>query len=99
MIGLEPAVPVLLDLVRDGVLTPLRLVETLSTQPARLGKLSGGNLREGAAADLAVIDPDRRWTISSATLSSRSTNTPFLHREVRGKAVLTVVAGQIVYEA
>jgi dihydroorotase len=99
MIGLEPAVPVLLDLVRDGVLTPLRLVETLSTQPSRVGKLPGGTLREGAAADLAVIDPERRWTISSATLSSRSTNTPFLNRDVRGKAVLTVVAGQIVYEA
>jgi dihydroorotase len=99
MIGLEPAVPVLLDLVREGVLTPLRLVETLSTQPARVGKLPGGDLREGGAADLAVIDPERRWTISSATLSSRSTNTPFLHREVRGKAVMTVVAGQIVYEA
>jgi dihydroorotase len=99
MIGLEPAVPVLLDLVRDGLLTPLRLAETLSTQPARVAKLPLGTLREGAAADIAVIDPERRWTISAASLSSRSTNTPFLHREVQGKAVLTVVAGQIVYEA
>jgi len=98
MIGLEPAVPVLLDLVRDGLLTPLRLAETLSTQPARVGKLPGGTLREGSTADVAVIDPERRWTISASTLASRSTNTPFLHKEVRGKCVLTVVAGQIVYE-
>jgi dihydroorotase len=99
MIGLEPAVPVLLDLVRDGLLSPLRLCETLSTQPARVGKLPGGTLREGAAADLALIDPERRWTISAATLNSRSSNTPFLNKEVRGKAVMTIVAGQIVYEA
>ena len=99
MIGLEPCVPVLLDLVRDGLLTPLRLVETLSTQPARVGKLPGGSLRVGDAADIAVIDPERRWTISASSLCSRSTNTPFLNKEVRGKAVLTIVNGQIVYEA
>jgi dihydroorotase len=99
MIGLEPAVPVLLDLVRDGVLTPLRLCEALSTKPARIGKLPGGSLREGEPADLAVIDPEQRWTISAASLCSRSTNTPFLDREVRGKNLLTIVGGQIVYEA
>lgn len=99
MIGLEPAVPVLLDLVRDGLLSPLRLVETLSTQPAKVGKLPGGTLREGSPADIAVIDPNRRWTINAGSLSSRSTNTPFLNKEVQGKAVLTIVNGQIVYEA
>ena len=99
MIGLEPAVPVLLDLVRDGLLTPLRLVETLSTQPARIGKLPGGSLREGAPGDVAVIHPERKWTINASTLHSRSTNTPFLNKEVRGKCVLTVVSGQVVYEA
>jgi dihydroorotase len=99
MIGLEPAVPVLLDLVRDGLLTPLRLVETLPTQPAKVGKLPGGTLREGSPPDIAVIDPNRRWTINASSLSSRSTNTPFLNKEVQGRAVLTIVNGQIVYEA
>ena len=99
MIGLEPAVPVLLDLVRDGLLTPLRLCEALSTRPARLAKLPAGSLRENEPADIALIDPERSWTITPGSLHSRSTNTPFLHKEVRGKAVMTIVAGQIVYEA
>ncbi|HEX7478278.1 MAG TPA: dihydroorotase [Polyangiales bacterium] len=99
MIGLEPAVPVLLDLVREGILSPMRLVEALSTKPARLGKLEGGTLKPGSAADIAVIDPERRWTINPASLASRSSNTPFLNKEVRGKAILTMVAGQIVYES
>jgi len=99
MIGLEPAVPLLLDLVRDGVLSAPRLFEALSTKPARIAKLDAGTLAEGALADIAVIDPERRWTISAASLCSRSANTPFLHREVRGKAVLTIVGGRVVYEA
>jgi dihydroorotase len=99
MIGLEPAVPLLLDLVRDGVLSANRLFESLSTKPARIAKLDAGTLAEGALADIAVIDPERRWTISAASLCSRSANTPFLHREVRGKAVLTIVGGRVVYEA
>jgi dihydroorotase len=99
MIGLEPAVPLLLELVRDGVLSAMRLCDALSTQPARVAKLDAGTLKEGALADIAVIDPERRWTISAASLCSRSANTPFLHREVRGKAVMTIVGGRIVYEA
>jgi dihydroorotase len=99
MIGLEPAVPVLLDLVRDGVLSAARLVEALSTRPARLAKLDAGTLKEGALADIALIDPERRWTINAASLCSRSANTPFLQREVRGKAAMTIVGGRIVYEA
>jgi dihydroorotase len=99
MIGLEPAVPLLLDLVRDGVLSPMRLVEALATKPARVGKIEGGSLKEGERADIAVIDPERRWTISAASLNSRSSNTPYLNKDVRGKAVLTVVGGQVVYES
>jgi dihydroorotase len=98
LIGLEPAVPMLLSLVRDAGLSPLRLIETLSTAPARLAGLSAGTLAKGAPADLAVIDPDLEWTIDAAALSSRSTNTPLLGRNVRGRTVLTVVDGEIVYE-
>jgi dihydroorotase len=99
MIGLEPAIPLLLDLVRDGVLSPLRLFDALSTRPARVAKLEGGTLAPGALADIAIIDPELRWTISAASLCSRSSNTPFLQREVRGKAVMTIVGGEVVYEA
>ncbi|MDH5676465.1 MAG: dihydroorotase [Myxococcales bacterium] len=98
LIGLEPAVPLLLELVRDGVLSPSRWVEAMSTAPARIGGLAGGSLAQGAAADLTVIDPDADWTLTATSLSSRSSNTPFLSREVRGRAVMTVVGGEVVYE-
>jgi dihydroorotase len=99
LIGLEPAVPILLGLVREAVLSPLRLVETLSTAPAKLCGLEAGRLQEGSPADIAVIDPEREWTLDVPSLSSRSTNTPLLGKSVQGRNLMTIVDGEIVYES
>jgi len=99
LIGLETTVPVLLDLVRSGALTALRLCEALSTKPARIARIEGGTLSEGARADVTVIDPNLDWTVEPASLCSRSTNSPWLTRTMRGRAVTTIVGGRIVYGA
>ncbi len=98
LIGLEQAVPVLLDLVRDGVLTPARFIEALSTSPARVAKIPGGSLRKDQAAHLTIIDPEKEWTMEAKSLHSRSFNTPFLGKRVQGAITLTVVDGEIVYQ-
>jgi dihydroorotase len=98
MIGLEPAIPVLLGLVREGALAPGRLIEALSTAPARVGGFEAGTLKEGALADIAVLDPELDWTVEPSSLSSRSSNTPVLGQRVRGGAVMTIASGQVVYE-
>jgi dihydroorotase len=97
MIGLEPAISVLLDLVREEFLTPLRLIEVMSTAPAKVARLPGGTLREGEAADIAVIDPNRSWTLAPGALHSRSTNTPLLGQTLQGQVVLTLVDGATVH--
>jgi len=97
IIGLELAVPVVLELVRAGVLTPMRMVESLSTSPARVGRIEGGNLRIGSRANVTVIDPQKRWKAKNGQLHSISNNTPFLNKELQGAAVLTVVNGRVVY--
>jgi dihydroorotase len=97
MIGLEPAISVLLDLVREEFLTPLRLIEVMSTAPAKVARLPGGTLREGEAADITVIDPNRSWTLAPGALHSRSTNTPLLGQTLRGQVVLTLVDGATVH--
>jgi len=97
MIGLEPALPLLLELVRSGALTPLRLVETLATAPARLAKIEGGSLRVGDRADLALIDPNLRWTLEPNALRSRSSNSPFLGKEMQGAVLMTLVEGRTIY--
>src|SRR5690606_24735633 len=71
MIGLEPALPMLLTLVTRGLLSANRLVEALTSAPARVGKLDAGTLDVGARADVAVIDPALRWTLDVSALRSK----------------------------
>jgi dihydroorotase len=98
MLGLETALPLCLDLVRRGVLTPPALVALLTARPAAVLGLPGGTLAQGAPADVTVIRPEQPWSCEPARFRSKSRNTPFAGRALRGKAVLTVVAGRIVHQ-
>lgn len=85
-------------LVREGLLTLQRWIELMSPAPARILGLETG-LAVGQRADITVVDPDRSFKVDAAALQSLSRNTPFDGWEMRGKAVLTIVGGRIVYEA
>jgi dihydroorotase len=98
VIGLETAVPVTLDLVRRGDLSPLEWVRRLTTNPARIVHLAGGSLEVGTPADLVVIDPERRWIYDPAKGWSKSRNSPWTGQEMIGRAVATVVGGALVYD-
>jgi dihydroorotase len=94
VVGLETAVPLLLDrLVRPGMLALPTLVARLSLGPARVLSLPGGSLAPGAPADLTILDPDEPWTIDPARFRSRSRNTPFAGWTGVGAPVLTIVGG------
>ncbi len=97
MVGLETALPLCLELVAAEVLSPALLVMRMSVGPAKLLGLPGGSLAPGAPADVTVIDPAVEWTCDPARLRSRSRNTPFGGRRLHGRAMLTVVAGNIVF--
>jgi len=98
MIGVETALPAMLELVRRGILTPLRLIEAMSTGPVKITRLEGGSLVVGARADVTVIDPEARWTVTKDALRSKSHNTPYLGREVIGRVRLTLVGGKTAHE-
>jgi dihydroorotase len=97
MIGLETALPLALDLVHAGVLTPAMLVTRLSTAPAGIFHLPGGRLAEGQPADVTVIDPEAAWTCDAKSFLSRSRNSPFVGRALRGRAALTIVGGKLAF--
>ena len=97
IIGLETSVSLSLKLVEDGVLKMDKLIEKMSTNPARILKFENG-LSPGNPADITIIDPDTSYTIDADSFKSLSRNTPFNGRKVKGKAILTMVGGKIVFE-
>ena len=98
IIGLETALPLSLSLLAGGKITPARIVELLSANPARILGLSGkGSLRKGADADLTVIDPDAEWEFREADVRSKSRNSPFFGWKLRGRAVATIRGERVTH--
>jgi dihydroorotase len=99
IIGLETAFGLAVsELVEPGVLTLCDLIDRMSTTPARIFNLPGGTLAAGAPADVVISDPGAQWTVDPDKFYSRSRNTPFAGRLLRGRADMTIVRGQIVYQ-
>jgi dihydroorotase len=98
IVGLETCVPICLDrLVHAGVIGLPRLVELLSTNPARALGLPGGAIREGEPADLTILAPDESVTIDARALKSKSKNTPFDGWTLKGAVAATIVGGRVVF--
>jgi len=97
VIGLETALAASLKLVADGTLSFNGLIARMSTHAARILGVPCG-LKVGNAADITMIDPAVEFTIEPSLFRSRSRNSPFVGMHVRGRAVLTMVGGRIVYE-
>lgn len=98
IVGLETAFSIAVtELVRTGVLTPLALVEKMSTNPCRILGVEGGSLQPGMPADLTIADFEAKYVIDKHQFVSKGKNTPFHGREVYGTIVSTIVAGKVVY--
>lgn len=97
ILGLETTLSLCLDrFVHAGILGLPRLVELLSTGPARVLGIPGGTLKPGSPADVSIFDLDGEVTIVAASFRSKSRNTPFDGWKLRGRPVATVVGGQRV---
>jgi dihydroorotase len=99
IVGLETSLGLALQLVHRSLIEPSRLIAMMSVNPAALLRLEAGTLAEGAVADVTVIDPNFEWTVTPETFLSKSRNTPFAGTRLKGRAILTIVAGEIVYDA
>jgi dihydroorotase len=98
MLGLETALPIVLDFVRMGALGEQRAITAFTGGPVRAFGLPGGTLAVGAVADIAVIDPERPFVIAAEALASKSKNSPFIGQTLAGRAVLTLVEGRAVFD-
>ena len=98
IIGLETMVSLALtELVEGGRISRLRLAELLSFNPARiLGLKTKGSLKKGFDADITVIDPRVVYNVPGKFFS-RSSNSPFIGRRLKGRAAACIVAGKLVF--
>jgi dihydroorotase len=98
IIGLETALPLFIRALIDSeVLDWPGLIAAMSTRPVQLLGVPGGTLEVGAVADVTLIDPEAEWTVDAQKMHSKSRNTPFDGWPVRGRAVMTIVGGEVCY--
>ena len=98
MIGLEQCFGVLLRLVDQGYLPLSRLIDALSTRPARIVGISAPAIAENVLADLVLVDPSARYVPANVPRYSKSRNTPFMNQELKGRVLMTIAQGRVVYE-
>ncbi|MBW7956598.1 MAG: dihydroorotase [Deltaproteobacteria bacterium] len=97
IIGLETAFSVIYGLVEDGALSLVQALAAMSANPAKAFGVEGGRLTVGSPADMAILDLSAKWKVEPARLKSKSKNTPWAGKELKGVVVKTVLAGNVVY--
>lgn len=100
IVGLETALSLSIsELVEKGVLTPSKMIEKFTKNPAEILKRKDlGHLSVGNNADVIIIDPNVKYKVNIENFASKSKNSPFNNREVTGKVLYTLVGGKIIVE-
>jgi dihydroorotase len=84
--------------VAKGIISPEKLIELWSVNPARRFGWQSGTLKAGQAADMVLFDPDRKEVIAAADMESKSSNTLYLGKEMQGLPIMTWVEGNLVMQ-
>ncbi len=97
IIGLESALSICIKLIEEGILKWPGLIKKMSCTPTHIFRLPGGTLKPKSPADVTIIDPNMRYRLAVNKFYSKSRNCPFDDWEVKGRALVTIVDGNIVY--
>ncbi len=97
--ALETAFSSVFDLVNNGQISLVRLIESLTTHPASILGRDVGRLRKGFPADVTLIDPFNLWVVDPSTFASKSVNTPLNGVELTGRVVRTIYQGKTVFQS
>ena len=97
IVGLETLLPVSLELYYKHKMDLMDVLALLTYKPSEVLRLNKGEIKKGADADLALIDIDHEWEIDKNKFSSKSNNTPFHGRGVKGKNLMTILNGEVVF--
>ena len=99
IIGFETALPIYLEIFyHTGKLSPLDFVKKLTVSPASVLNIPRGSISLGDIADITVVDPGASWTYDVNNTSSKSRNSPFHGKKLKGKTIYTIVNGEVVFK-
>ena len=99
IIGFETALSCeIMNLVDTGDISYLDLVKLTSYNPAKLLKIDRGTIEVGKIADITIFNPDEKYIYTKDKIVSKSKNSPFIGKELKGKVKYTIVNGNIVYQ-
>ena len=99
IIGFETALSAeIMNLIDTKKLNYLDLVKLTSYNPAKLLKIDRGTIEEGKIADITIFDPNEKYIYTKEMIVSKSKNSPFIGKELKGKVKYTIVGGKVVYE-
>ncbi len=99
LVGLETALPLALQLVKEKVLSLSELITRFTVNPAKILNISKGRLNPGNDADITIIDVSLKNRVDVNQFKSRSRNSPFHGWELEGGAVFTIVKGKVIKDA
>ena len=99
IVGLETLLPLSLELYHSGEMSLNDVLSMLTYKPADIVKVKRGRISKGMTADFVIFDPNKEWTVDVSKFHSKSKNSPFHNRRVKGKVLRTVVSGKTVYLA
>ena len=99
IIGFETALgATITNLVDKGLITYLDMVRVMCYNPAKLLKIDRGEIAEGKVADITIFDPNREYVFLKEKIVSKSKNTPWINKRLKGQVRYTIVSGRVVYE-
>lgn len=95
MLGLQTLLPLSLNLVREEILTPLKLAEYLILNPSRILKIEPPSFKRNVLAEVILVSPDEKYILTEDLIKSKSKNTPFLNQELQGKVKKVILKDKI----
>ncbi|MEZ0343889.1 MAG: dihydroorotase [Caldimicrobium sp.] len=97
MIGVQFLLPLSFNLVREGLLSELKLLQYLITNPSKVLKIEPPSFKEGAPAEVVIFDPEERYLVTEDLIQSKSKNTPLLGRELKGRVKTVILEKRIIH--
>ena len=96
-IGIETLLSLALELYHNDSLPLKKIIETITTNPAKILKIDKGTLKKGSDADLCILDLNQAWKVDVSKLKSKSKNAAIENRKLQGKVLMTYLKGESVF--